>query len=98
MDLTDPSGKRLLEAFKRVQLLGARPGVGERPFTKFIQMLQDLFNDPVVGAIFGPVLARVIGLDPRVINRLYTEEEERRYNAMTIDEMAQEALSVKYDA
>lgn len=96
MDLTDPSGRRLLEAFKRIQLLSTRPGVAERPFTKFIQTLQDLFNDPIVGAIFGPLLARVIGLDPRVIRQLYTEEEERRYAAMSFDEMAQEALAAKH--
>lgn len=98
MDLTDPSGRRLLEAFKRIQLLGARPGLAERPFATFIRTLQNLFNDPIIGAIFGPVLARIIGLDPRVINRLYSEEEERRYHAMTIDEMAQEALRAKYES
>ena len=96
MDLTDPSGKRLFEAFKRIQLLGERPGVGDRPFTKFIRTIQDAFNDPILGAIFGPLLQRVIGLDPRVINRLYTEEDVRRYHAMSFDEMAQEAIGVKY--
>ncbi|MEC7526031.1 MAG: hypothetical protein VYE22_39485 [Myxococcota bacterium] len=96
MDLTDPGGRRLFEAFKRIQLLGERPGVGDRPFAKFIRTLQAAFNDPIVGAIFGPLLQRVIGLDPRVINRLYTEEDVRRYSAMSFDEMAQEALAVKY--
>jgi hypothetical protein len=95
MDLTDPSGRRLLEAFKRIQLLGRRPGVADRPFARFIGGLQDLFNDPIIGALFGPIIARMIGLDPRVIRQLYTEEEERRYHAMTIDEMAQEALDAK---
>ncbi|GAB5549530.1 MAG: hypothetical protein SangKO_092900 [Sandaracinaceae bacterium] len=96
MDLTDPSGKRLFEAFKRIQLLGERPGVGDRPFAKFIRTIQGAFNDPILGAIFGPLLQRVIGLDPRVINRLYTEEDVRRYHAMSFDEMAQEAIGVKY--
>lgn len=95
MDMIDPSGRRLLEAFKRIQLLGARPGVGDRPFAKFIRTLQDGFNDPILGPILGPLLQRVIGLDPRVINQLYDEEEERRFMSMTIDEMAQEALSAK---
>jgi hypothetical protein len=96
MDLTDPSGRRLLEAFKRIQLLGNRPGVSERPFSKFIKTLQLLFNDPIVGAIFGPLLARMIGLDPRVIKTLYTEDEARRYHSLSIEEMAEEALAAKY--
>lgn len=97
MDMTDPSGKRLLEAFKRIQLLGHRPGFAERPFARFIRTLQTLFNDPVVGALGGPVLARMLGLDPRVIRTLYTEDEQRRANAMSIEELAEEALSAKYE-
>jgi hypothetical protein len=95
MDLTDPSGLRLREAFKRIQLLGDRPGVADRPFSRFVRLVRDLFNDPVVGAIAGPLLARVIGLDPRVIRTLYTEDERRRAHAMSIAEMAEEALAVK---
>lgn len=95
MDLTDPSGRRLLEAFKRIQLLGDRPGVSDRPFARFIKILQDAFNDPILGALFGPLLVRVIGLDPRVIIHLYTEEEARKYHAMSFQEMAEEALSAK---
>jgi hypothetical protein len=96
MDMTDPGGTRLLEAFKRIQLLGHRPGFSQRPFARFIRTLQDLFNDPTVNAIAGPVLVRMIGLDPRVIRTLYTKEEQRRANAMSIDELAREALSAKY--
>lgn len=96
MDLTDPSGRRLLEAFKRIQLLSAKPGVADRPFTKFIRTLQSLFNDPVFGAIFGPLLARVMGLDPRVIVELYDEEDARRVATMSFQEMAAEALGAKY--
>ncbi|MCC6875141.1 MAG: hypothetical protein IT378_12610 [Sandaracinaceae bacterium] len=98
MDLTDPSGHRLLEAFKRIQLLGSRPGVRDRPFARFVRTVQDLFNDPIAGALFGPLLARMIGLDPRVIRRLHTDEEERRAHAMSIDEMAAEALESKYQS
>lgn len=98
MDLTDPTGRRLIEAFKRIQLLGDRPGFGNRPFTRFIKLLQTLFNEPRVNAIAGPLLARMIGLDPRVIRTLYTEEEKRRADAMSIAELAEEALAVKYSA
>ncbi len=97
MDLTDPSGTRLIEAFKRIQLLGHRPGVSERPFSRFIRVLQDLFNDPIVGGIAGPLLARMIGLDPRVIRTLYTEDEKRRADRMSIDELAREAVESKYE-
>lgn len=98
MDLTDPSGARLIEAFKRIQLLGDRPGFATRPFARFIKSLQALFNDPRVNAVAGPVLARMIGLDPRVIRTLYTDDEKRRADAMSIDEMAAEALAAKYEA
>lgn len=98
MDLTDPSGERLTEAFKRIQLLGDRPGFASRPFARFIKTLQRLFNDPRVNRVAGPVLARMIGLDPRVIRTLYSDEEKRRADAMTIDEMAEEAVQAKYEA
>ena len=97
MDLTDPSGKRLLEAFKRMQLIGEKEGVMDRPFSKFIKTVQDLFNQPIFGAIFGPLLARLIGLDPRVIVTLYTEEERERVQSMTFQEMAEEALGAKLE-
>jgi hypothetical protein len=96
MDLTDPSGRRLLEAFKRIQLLGDRPKVSERPFARFIKTLQILFNDPRIGPVAGPLIARMIGLDPRVIRTLYTDEEKRRADRMSIEELAQEALESKY--
>lgn len=96
MDMTDPKGERLLEAFKRIQLLGERPGIADRPFPRFIRGVQALFNHPVVGRLAGPTLARIIGLDPRVIRPLYTEEEKRRADAMTVDELAAETLAAKY--
>lgn len=96
MDLVDPSGRRIREAFKRTQLLTLKPRVARRPFVRFMRTLHELFHHPVVGRVFGPVLARVIGLEPRFIQQLYTEEEEERARSMTIEEMAQEALQVKY--
>ncbi len=96
MDMTDPSGRRLTEAFKRIQLLGDRPGVSERPFARFIKTLQVLFNDPIVGKLLGPLLARIIGVQPRVIRRLYTDEEKRRSDAMSLEELVEDTLQVKY--
>src|SRR5690606_16577332 len=42
MKMVDPEGKRLREAFKRFQLLSAKPGVAARPFTKFLLGIQAL--------------------------------------------------------
>lgn len=95
MELTDPTGVRLREAFKRMQLLGKKPGVSDRPFARFLETVQDLFNDPVVGLLFGPLLARLIGLPPHLVKRMYTEEERHRYARMSFDELAQDALGAK---
>ena len=95
MDLVDPSGKRLREAFKRVQLLGQKPGIREKPFIRFMQGALDLFNTPVVGFVFGSVLLRVIGCDPRVVATLYDDGELQRAKAMTFDELAEDALAAK---
>mgnify|MGYP001323141556 CR=1 FL=1 len=95
MELTDPTGQRLREAFKRMQLLGRKPGVTERPFSKFISTVQLLFNDPIVGRVFGPLLARLIGLPPVVVQTLYTEEEAARYADMSFTELAEDALAAK---
>ncbi|MCZ7683850.1 MAG: hypothetical protein M5U28_35835 [Sandaracinaceae bacterium] len=55
-----------------------------------------LFNDPIVGKLLGPILARVIGVQPRVIRRLYTDEEKRRSDAMSLEELVEDTLQVKY--
>ncbi len=96
MELTDPSGRRLLEAFKRIQLLGEKPASARRPFGRFLRTLYELFNHPLAGRLLGPAIARVMGLDPRVIRRLYTDAEARRASRMTFDELAEEALRAKY--
>lgn len=95
MAITDPTGKRLNEVFKRLQLLALKPGVDRRPFVRFMATLRNMFNHPIIGRLFGPLLERVIGLDPKVIRDLYNEEEKKRADQMTIEEMAQEALAVK---
>jgi len=96
IDRTDPSGKRIREAFKRIQLLAVKPGVMERPLARFMQALQDLFNHPIAGPLFGRWAARVAGLPPRFMERLYSDDEARRAQAMSFDDMAEEALSLKY--
>ena len=95
MDLTDPTGKRLLDAFKHIQLLGKRTEEAARPFGKFIFGLVKAFNDPIAGPILEPIIVRLTGLDPRVIRWVHTQEEEARARRMRIDELAEEALGAK---
>ena len=95
MDIVDPSGHRLLEAFKRVQLIGAKPEVAARPFPRFAQALGDLANHPVYGRAFVPIVERVLGVDRRVIGILYDDREEAWARAASFDAMAEEALAAK---
>ena len=95
MDLVDPSGKRLLDAFKRIQLLGARVGDKKRGVMRVIDRLVELYNDPRFGPVLGPVIERATGLDMRVMRDLYTAEEERRAKQMSFDALADDALAAK---
>lgn len=96
MELVDPSGKRLLEAFKRIQLVATKPRVAKRPFVRFMLTMQDLFRHPIAGAVFGRALIRVIGTDPKVIAKLYDDADEARAQTMSFDELAEETLGLKY--
>ncbi|MBI4954051.1 MAG: hypothetical protein HY908_18655 [Myxococcales bacterium] len=97
MDLCDPSGKRMREAFKRVQLLASKPGVAERPFTRFMRSLQLVFNHPLAGPVLGKAVARVVGVDPRVLVELASDEEKARVATLSFDALADEALAAKYE-
>jgi hypothetical protein len=92
MDLTDPSGKRLQEAFKRAQLVGQRPDVAARPFSRFMQHLQDAFMHPTLGPLVRPLITRLMGVDARVIVPLYSDEEARQAAHMSLEEQARAAL------
>jgi hypothetical protein len=95
MRTVDPSGRRLREAFKRFQLLGTKPDVAERPFTKFMQGVRDIALHPVAGPIFGGVMSRIAGVPPELMKQMYTEEEAKRAQTMSFDELAEEALEAK---
>jgi hypothetical protein len=93
MAVTDPSGRRLREAVKRMQLVGNRPGVGDRPFAKFQRAMRDLNNHPKLGPIFGRLARRLTGSFPEALyQQLFTDEELRRANRMSIDELAEEVI------
>lgn len=95
MDMTDPSGKRLLEAFRRIQLIGIKEELQHRPFNRFLRTMQDAFNHPVVGRLAGSAISRVLGLEPRVLQRLYTDADEAEVQHKSFAEMARETLAMK---
>lgn len=95
MDRLDERGVRLREAFKRFQILGRREQNSRLPFTRFLRVLQDGFQNPVVRPVFGNVLARVAGVSPEFFQRLYTEDELERARKMSYEELAEEALAAK---
>ncbi len=95
MDRTDPSGRRIAEAFKRVQLLMRKPTVARQPFSRFMLAMQNAYNHPILGKLFGPVLLRALGADPRAAVFLFTRDELARSQRQTFDEMAEDALAAK---
>lgn len=95
MDLVDPTGKRILEAFKRVQMVSAKPGIAKRPFGAFMLSLQNAYKNPLGRKLLGRVLTRIAGMEPRFMEQIPTDEELARAGRMSFDELAQEALAVK---
>lgn len=95
MAVVDPSGKRMKEAFRRMQILAAKPTVRRRPFTRVMLGLQDLYRRPWAAATFGPLLERATGVPGDVLVRLTDEEDERRAARLSFDELAEEALAAK---
>lgn len=96
MRRVDPSGRRLKEAFKRMQLIASRPTERESPLMAAMLALQDLYNDhPVARTIAGPAIERIMGIDGSVIMRLYTEAEKQHALRMSFDELAEDALAAK---
>ncbi|CAN5862920.1 hypothetical protein BH11MYX2_BH11MYX2_03830 [soil metagenome] len=95
MDMTDPSGARFKEALKRIQLVLRKPTVARTPFPRFMITMQKLYNHPRLG-VLQPLLLRVLGADKRAAAYNFTPEELERSQRMSFDEMADEALAVKY--
>jgi rubrerythrin len=96
MDRTDPSGRRIREAFKRIQLMMRKPSVARTPFMRFMIAAQDLYNRPVLGKLFGRVLLRALGAEERAARHQFTAEELARSQRMSFDELAEEALQAKH--
>jgi hypothetical protein len=98
MNRVDPTGVRILEAFKRVQMVSAKPGIARRPFGAFMLGVRDLYNTRLGRTVLGGVLTRIAGMEPRFMENLPTAEDMERAGRMTFDELAQEALAVKESA
>jgi hypothetical protein len=92
----DPSGKRLREAVKRMQLLGNRKNVSTRPFYRFMNTMTTINRHPVWSKVLGRVSNRITGDFPEELRQqLFTTEELAKANAMSVDAMANEALEAK---
>jgi hypothetical protein len=76
--------------------MSRRDDVSARPFTRFLRTLQVLFNAPVIGDVFGNVIARIVGVDARVMVELYTQAEVEHANRISLQEMAEEIVAEKY--
>jgi len=98
MARTDPSGIRIRQAFKRIQLFAAKPRVKARPFARFIFALQQTHNHAILGPLMGRLMVRILGIDAEVIRELYTEEEFQQAAEMSFDELAEEALRLKHSS
>jgi len=96
MHRTDPTGRRAREAFKRIHLVLRKPTVARQPFTRFIITLQDLYNHPHYGKLLGPLLLRAIGGTDSSARAHFTADELVRARAMSFEELADEALALKY--
>lgn len=95
LDVTDPAGRRLREAFKRIQLVTNKPTVARLPLSRFVLLMQRLYNHRVLGPLFGRGILRAMGADERFARVLYTDDELRRAQAMSFDELAAEAVEAK---
>jgi len=96
MRLVDPSGKRLREAYKRIQLLHDHEGIAERPFVRFMTTLRRLYDHPSTRRWLGPVAVRLAGVDTSVMGTVYTRDDLERSRRMSFEELAEDAVGVKY--
>ena len=93
--MCDPSGKRLREAVKRLQLIAQKPDVARRPFPMFLNGVRRLYQTPIIGRAFGSALSRIGGAPGELLVDLYTAEDVERVRHMSFEEMAEDALAAK---
>lgn len=93
MSRVDPSGLRLREAFKRMQLLGAKPGTTNRSFGRFMFRMQQAYLHPLAGPAVRGMIGRVTGVGD-YLGKLATDAEIEEASKKTFDQLADEALAV----
>ena len=96
MSRVDPERRRMREAFKRMQLIGAKPGVAARPFSRFLRAMKLLYASPLTHATLGRIAERLVGVPGEYLRDLYTKEEWERAAGASMDQLADEALAAKY--
>jgi hypothetical protein len=96
MSRVDPSGTRLREAFKRMQLLGAKPGTTTRSFGRFMHRMQRAYIHPLAGPAVRNVVGRVTGVGD-YLGKLATDAELAEAAQKSFEQLADEALSVNAD-
>ncbi|WP_394828530.1 hypothetical protein [Pendulispora albinea] len=94
MQRVDPDGKRLREAFKRLQLLGEKNRERASTLVRVLCGVQALYNESsLFRRVFGRAAARICGIPVQLMDRFYTQEEARRAAKMSYDDLANEALA-----
>lgn len=93
MSRVDPSGTRLREAFKRMQLLGAKPGTTTRSFGRFMHRMQLAYNHRLAGPAVRDVVGRVTGVG-NYLGKLTTDAELAEAAQKSFEQLADDALSV----
>jgi hypothetical protein len=96
MDVVDPEGRRMREVFRHMQRIGAKPEALRRPFGRFLNIMFEAFNHPKAGPLVGRVVSRLVGLDPRYMTRMNSEEEIARAARMSFDDLCNDALEAKH--
>jgi hypothetical protein len=94
----DPSGKRMREAYKRLQLVSARDRVRDRPFWRAVTLGREVFTHPLLGPAVGKLARRVAGVPEALMVHLYDDRELEAARHASIEAMADEAVGMKYSA
>jgi hypothetical protein len=95
MQRVDPTGRRLREAIKRMQMLGSKPGLDALPLMRFWSTMMDLYNHPRTGKRAKAAIAAIVGSEPELMERLVDDADVRRAQSMSFEELAEDALSAK---
>lgn len=99
MQRFDPEGRRMLRAFKQVQLLSAKrrgaDAIGSKhPFVRFHVALRSLANHDPLGPVFRKTVSNLLGVPPTLMTTLYADDEVRRARSMSYEAFSEQTLRV----